>query len=311
MLRARDYHSVLMEEVVTQLPHAEGRGLAAVPLASAEPRPEIWYKRPLSARVALRDLWRARELIVTLAERDLRVRYKQAFLGFAWALFTPVMLMLVFTLVFTKFAKVATGGVPYPLFAFVGLIPWTFFSNSVTGGGQSLVGNLTIVNKIYCPREVFPIGTIVVALVDALMSIVVLVVLFVIEGFAPKVQTLYFPVFLPALFAFTIGITLAISCLLVYMRDLRHALPMLVQLGLFATPVAYGINVLVHSTAGVLLYSALNPLAPVIDGLRRTILLGENPDWTALGVGTASAMLCLAGGFWLFKRLEGGIADIA
>ena len=299
-----------MEEVVTRLPARRESGSRSGTFGFGGAAPEIWHKRRLSARVALRDLWLARELIVTLAERDLRVRYKQAFLGFAWALFTPVMLMLVFTLVFTKFAKVATGGVPYPCSRLSGSFP-DLFSNSVTGGGQSLVGNLTIVNKIYCPREVFPIGTIVVALVDALMSIVVLVVLFVIEGFAPKVQTLYLPVFLPALFAFTIGITLAISCLLVYMRDLRHALPMLIQLALFATPVAYGINVLVHSTAGILLLSALNPLAPVIDGLRRTILLGDNPDWTALGVGTASAMLCLAGGFWLFKRLEGGIADLA
>lgn len=276
-----------------------------------EPRREIWFRRRISVRAAVRDLWRSRELILTLAERDLRVRYKQAVLGFAWALFTPVMLMLVFTLVFQKFANIHTSGVPYPLFSFMGLIPWTFFSSSVSAGGQSLVLNMPIVNKIYCPREVFPAGAMAVACVDAVVSVGVLGVLFGIEGFAPKVETYYVPVFLPALLAFTLGTTLAASILLVYLRDLRHVLPLLIQFGLFLTPVAYGISVIAHTRAKVLLYSALNPLAPVIDGLRRTVLLGTAPDWSALGVGTASAFLVLGLGYRAFKRLEGGIADIA
>jgi ABC-2 type transport system permease protein/lipopolysaccharide transport system permease protein len=259
----------------------------------------------------LRDLWRSRELVVTLAERDLRVRYNQAFLGFAWALFTPIMLMLIFTLVFTKFAHVDTDGLPYPLFSYVGLIPWTFFSIAVLNGGMSLINNVSLLNKVYCPREVFPLAVIGVAAVDAAVSLVALVALFAIEGFAPKVETLYAPVVLPALFMFTLGATLAVSALLVYLRDLRHVLPLLIQFALLVTPVAYGINVLAQSTAQLLLYSALNPLAPVIDGLRSTVLLGVEPDWTALGVGTASAALVLATGYWLFKRLETGMADIA
>jgi ABC-2 type transport system permease protein/lipopolysaccharide transport system permease protein len=221
------------------------------------------------------------------------------------------MLMFVFTFVFTKFASIKTGGVPYPLFAFIGLIPWTFFSNSVTTGGMSLVSNMQIVNKVYCPREVFPVSALAVALIDAVLSIVVLGVLFAIEGFAPKPETFYVPVFLPALFAFTLGITIAFSALLVYLRDMRHVLPLLVQFALFATPVAYGVNVIAHSTANILIYSALNPLVPVIDGFRRTVLLGTDPDWDGLAVGTASAFLVLAFSYWLFKRLEGGIADIA
>lgn len=286
-------------------------GAHATRRAAEEPRREIWFRRRISVRAAVRDLWRARELVLTLGERDLRVRYKQAILGFAWAVFTPVMLMLVFTLVFQKFANVHTGGVPYPVFSFVGLIPWTFFSATVSSGGMSLVTNMPIVNKIYCPREVFPIGVMAVAFVDAVVSIAVLGVLFGIEGFAPRAETYYAPLFLPALIAFTLGITLAVSILLVYLRDLRHVLPLLIQFGLFLTPVAYGISVIAHTRAKVLLYSALNPLAPVIDGLRRTVLAGKPPDWAALGVGTASAFLFLAAGYWIFKRLEGGIADIA
>jgi ABC-type polysaccharide/polyol phosphate export permease len=293
------------------LPAAMPGGTRASNRAVGEPRREIWFRRRISVRTAVRDLWRSRELILTLAERDLRVRYKQAVLGFAWALFTPVMLMLVFTFVFQKFANIHTSGVPYPLFSFVGLIPWTFFSASVSSGGMSLVMNMPILNKIYCPREVFPIGVMAVALVDAVVSIAVLGVLFGIEGFAPRAETYYVPLFVPALVAFTLGITFAISILLVYLRDLRHVLPLLVQFGLFLTPVAYGISVIAHTRAAVLLYSALNPLAPVIDGLRRTVLLGSAPDWSALAVGTGSACLFLAVGYRLFKRLEGGIADIA
>src|SRR5207245_10080028 len=137
----------------------------------------------------------------------------------------------------------------------------------------------------------------------AVRSILVLGVLFAIEGFAPKVEAYYIPVFLPGLFAFTLGLTLAVSVLLVYLRDLRHVLPLLVQFALFATPVAYGMSVIAHSTAKILLYSALNPLAPVIDGLRRTVLLGTDPDWDALAVGTASSFIVLAVGYWLLKGL--------
>lgn len=284
---------------------------APTPARPSEPRPEIWFRRRVGLRAAIGDLWRSRELVVTLAERDLRVRYKQAFLGFAWAVFTPVMLMLVFTFVFTKFGQIKTPGVPYPLFAYLGLIPWTFFSSSLTSGGMSLVTNMQVVNRVYCPREVFPLATIVVAAVDTVISCLVLVVIFAVTGFMPKTQALYLPLLLPALIAFTIGLTLVVSSLLVYLRDLRHALPMLVQFGLFATPVAYGITVFADNRTELLVYSALNPLAPVIDGLRRTVLYGQNPQWASLAVGTASALVVLAVGYRLFKRLETGIADIA
>jgi ABC-2 type transport system permease protein/lipopolysaccharide transport system permease protein len=275
------------------------------------PRPEIWFRRRISLRQALSDMWHYRELTASLAERDLRIRYKQAVFGVAWALFTPIMLMLVFSLVFSRFARVDTAGVPYPLFAFLGLIPWTFFSNALLSGGMSLVNNVGIVNKIHCPREVFPVAAIIVAAIDAAISLVVLVAIFAIEGFAPKIETLYVPVFLPALIMFTLGVTVGVSIVLVYLRDLRHVLPVVVQFGLLVTPVAYGIGVIVHSTAQLLLYSALNPLAPIIDGLRRTVLQGLPPDWAALGVGTASSALILAAAYQLFKRLETGIADIA
>lgn len=284
---------------------------APAAVKASEPRKEIRFKRRVKATQAFRELWEFRGLIRALAERDIRIRYKQAALGMAWAVFTPIVMMLAFTLVFTKLGHVATGGVPYPLFSYVGLIPWSFFSASVLTGGMSLTNNIPLLNKLYCPREIFPLGTIAVAAADAAISTLVLVALFPIEHFTPKWQTLYAPIMLLILLAFSVGVTLAISAPVVYMRDLRVALPLVIQLGLFVSPVAYGAGAIAKTRPELIVYTALNPLVAVIDGLRRTMLLGQSPDWTIELVGAATALLVLGGGFMLFKRLETGIADVA
>lgn len=276
-----------------------------------EPPREIMFRRRIKLAASLRELVEYRVLTLTLAERDLRARYKQAFLGWAWAILTPLMLMFVFTFVFTKFAKVNSGGVPYALFAYVGLVPWTFFSNAVNGGGMSLVSNMPLLNKMYCPRETFPLAAMAVAAVDALLSVGVLVIIFVVEGYKPHIQLLYAPLLLLVELVFTIAVALAVSAILVYLRDLRHALPLLLQVALYATPVAYGLNAIAKSRTFVLVYSALNPLAPVIDGLRRTVLHGQQPDWVPLGLGAGTSVLLLVVAYTLFKRLETGMADIA
>lgn len=262
---------------------------------------------------AARELWHFRELVFTLAERDLRVRYKQAVLGIAWAVITPIILMLAFTVLFTKVAKVNTyaPGVPYPLFSYLGLLPWTFFSTSLTTGGMSLVGNVPLLNKLYCPREVFPIAAMIDAAVDALIATLILLVLFAVEGFAPKPETLYAPLMLIPLLAFTLGTSMAVSAIVVFVRDLRLLLPLLVQMGLFATPVAYPMRTLISSRGVEIAYTAINPMVAVIECLRQTMLEGHAPDWTLYGVGTASSLVYLTFGFILFKRLETGIADVA
>ena len=277
----------------------------------ATPPDDLWFRRQIDVRTAVRDVWRFRELILSLAERDYRARYKQALLGIAWSLLTPVMLMIVFTLVFTRIRSFDTHGVPYPLFAYLGLLPWTFFSNSVTNGGQSIVNNMSLVNKVACPREVFGLAGIAVAAVDTLISSAVLVLLFAITGFVPHLEAVYAPVLLAVLLIYTVGLTLGISAAVVYFRDLRQILPLAVQLGLFLTPVAYGMEVIAHSRSKLMIYSFLNPVAPVIDGFRRTILYGLQPDWGLLGAGAAGAIAVFVGGYIVFKRLEVGIADIA
>jgi ABC-type polysaccharide/polyol phosphate export permease len=283
----------------------------AVLAGQSEPRPEIWFRRRVNFFVALKELWDFRELTVTLAERDLRVRYKQAVLGVAWAVISPLVMMVAFTFLFNRFAKVHTGGAPYALFSYLGLLPWTFFSNAVSQGGLSLVSNVPLLNKLYCPREVFPIAAIVDAAVDALIATLLLALLFPITGFAPKGQVYYVPLLLLVLVMFTLGVTLAVAAILVYMRDLRLALPLLIQVGLFVTPVVYATTSISQSKAFLIAFSAINPLVPVIDGLRGAVLNGMAPNWTSLGVGAASAVIYMLGGFMLFKKLETGMADIA
>jgi ABC-type polysaccharide/polyol phosphate export permease len=276
---------------------------------AVEPPPELRFRLKLRLFAGIREVWRARELVRTLAERDFRVRYKQAVLGFAWAVLTPLALMAVFTLFFQRVAKVDTGGAPYALFAYLGLLPWTFFSTSVAQGGQSLVTNAQLVNKVSCPREVFPLASVVVAGIDTSIAVSMLAVLFVVTGYAPKVTSLWVPVLLLVQVAFTFGVTVVTSAVLVFFRDLRHALPIILQLGLFATPVAYGMEVV--PTSLQVAYSVLNPLAPVIDGYRRTILLGLPPNWELLLPGAVSAVFMLVTGYAVFKRLEPGFADYA
>jgi ABC-2 type transport system permease protein/lipopolysaccharide transport system permease protein len=274
-----------------------------------EPPADILFRLKVRAIPAIREVWQRRELVRTLAERDLRVRYKQAVLGVAWAILTPLALMIVFTVFFQRVAKVDTGGAPYVLFAYLGLLPWTFFSTSVSQGGQSLVVNNQLVNKVYCPREVFPLASMAVAAVDTALATLVLGLLFAVTEFMPKPTTVWVPVLLAVQVAFTFGVTLVLSAVLVFLRDLRHVLPIILQLGLFATPVAYGMDVVPASLQ--VLYSIANPLAPVIDGYRRTVLLGLPPDWHLLGPAAVAAALWLVVGYVVFKRLEPGFADYA
>jgi ABC-type polysaccharide/polyol phosphate export permease len=280
----------------------------------AEPRREIWFHRKIRLGASLKELWSFRELMMTLAERDLRVRYKQASLGIAWAVITPLAMMIAFTLIFTHVAKVntQTHGAPYALFSYIGLLPWTFFSTSVSAGGTSLVSNIPLLNKLYCPREVFPIAAMADASFDALIASCVLLVLFPILGYAPKLQSLYvLPLLLLVLLMFTLGVTLAVSAVTVHMRDLRLVLPLVIQFGLFVTPVIYAPEKLVKSEQALVAWSVINPLVPVLDGLRRCILYGQPPQWLPLAAAAVSSTLILLGGFLLFKRLETGIADVA
>jgi ABC-2 type transport system permease protein/lipopolysaccharide transport system permease protein len=294
-----------------QTPGERLRTLVADEVPPELAEPEAWQKEHApSLASALRELWRARQVVRTVTERNLRVRYKQSVLGFAWALLTPVGLLGGLLILFHRVAGIAaSGGVPYPLFVYVGLLGWTFFSAGTSVGASSVLNDKALLSKSRFPREVFPLSSVAVAGVDAAMALVPLAVLFVLNGTAPAVTTPVAVIPLLVLVAFTTGAALAMSAVVVHLRDIRLALPILLQIGLFLTPVAYGLD-LIPAWAR-LAYCFVNPVAPVIDSFRRTVLEGEMPRWQYLGAGGVTAVLVLVGGYALFKRLEGSFADVA
>ncbi|WP_431677600.1 ABC transporter permease [Kitasatospora sp. KL5] len=293
----------------TQVVDGRGTETAARPAVPEGPPPELVFKRRLRPAQTARELWAARELVRALAERDLRARYKQAVLGFAWAVLTPLALCAIFTLVFHRAVKIDTGGVSYPLFAYVGLIVWQFFSNTMNQGALSLANNLSLLNKVYCPREVFPLATMLVASVDMLIGVGVLGVLFLATWTAPAATALWVLPLLAIQFAFTYGVALILSVAVVYLRDVRHLLPIITQMGVFATPVAYPLARIPARMQEI--YCGINPLGAVIEGYRRALLYGQAPDARLTVIAAVSSLVFLVGGYLFFKKLETGIADVA
>ena len=274
------------------------------------PPPELLWHPSLDLRRSLHELWRDRELARTIAERDIRARYKQSFFGIVWAVVTPLVTVFAFGIFFKKIGNVETGDTPYLLFAFVGLLPWSFSTGAITSGGGALVFNNSILNKTYCAREVFPLAGIAVTAFDSLLSIVPLAALFVWFGTAPSWSTLAWMVpLLVVQLLFTVGATLALSVVIVYVRDVRQLVGGLVQLGLFLTPVAWPVDRIPEAWRS--LYAAVNPFVALIDGYRRCVLDGRAPDFALLAPAAATSVVVAIAGYLLFRRLEGGIADVA
>jgi len=275
----------------------------------AAPPPELRFRRRVNLRSDIAKLWRARLLMRVLAERELRARYKQSVLGWFWSLVGPVSLMIVFSVFVHRVTTVKTGDVPYALYSYIGLLPWTFFSGTLASGGTSLIANQSLLNKIQCPREVFPLSNILTNGVSTVIAMSVLLGLFVADWFAPKPDSVVAIVPLAVLLVYTAGTLLFVSAVMVPFRDVRHALPLAIQFALFATPIAYGMASIPRAWRG--LYSAVDPLGPVIDGLRNTVLYNRMPEWNELGIAALSSLVTLYVGFVVFKRLEVGFADVA
>ena len=282
------------------------RDIATIP---DDPPSDLRYRRRGGVVSTVRTLYKDREVIRALADRDFRARYKQAYLGVTWAVLNPLILALVFTFTVRRFAHVETGGVPYIIWSYTGLVAWGFFSSMVTGATNCLIGNQALINKIKVPRESFPIATIALAGLDTALSMIGLIAFFIIYGRLPHTQTIYVPLIFLVQLIFITAVALIVSISIVYLRDLRQIVPILVQMGLFATPVAYNISQYL-SPGWRLAYNFVNPLAPVIDNYRRTILYGQPPQWLYLGAGAVSSLLMLIFGIRIFKRLEVGIADL-
>jgi ABC-type polysaccharide/polyol phosphate export permease len=262
--------------------------------------PTGWHK------VDLRELWAYRELIVFLAIRDVKVRYKQAVLGMAWAVLQPLAGALVFTLVFDRIAKLPSDGIPYPVFAFVGVMVWSYFTASVQTAMSSLVGNVGLVTKVYFPRMAAPIAAMGPGLLDMGISLLIHAVLMAVYGVTPGIALLALPLCIVVLVALTFGVGLILATLNVRYRDVKGVSSLLLQLWLFASPVAYASSVIRDRWAA--LY-ALNPMAGLIDAFRWSLLGTPAPKPSAL-IGLVILVLILVAGLAVFAREERRFADI-
>ncbi|MHC4933771.1 MAG: ABC transporter permease [Planctomycetota bacterium] len=254
----------------------------------------------------LRELWAYRELLSVLTLRDIKVRYKQTVLGILWAAIQPVMTMVVFSIFFGRLANIPSDGLPYPIFVYTALLPWTFFANSVTTSGHSVVGSANLVSKVYFPRLVIPLASVGAGLIDFAISAVILLLMMLFYGVGWSVNLLAAP-FLILVVVFTaLGVGTLLSALTVAYRDFRYVMPFLVQLWLFATPVIYPAS-LVPEGWRWLLY--LNPMAGVVHGFRSAFL--DRPfDPASLVISAAVAVLIFLAGALYFEKVERRFADI-
>ncbi|MBX9944457.1 MAG: ABC transporter permease [Reyranella sp.] len=255
------------------------------------------------------DLWRYRELFFILAWRDVAVRYKQTVVGLAWAFVRPFMTMVVFTVVFGQIAKLPTeGNAPYAVMVFAGLLPWTLFSSILGDASSSVVGNSNLISKVYFPRLIVPLSTVIVALIDFLISLVILAGLLLWYGVVPGWQILLLPVFVMLALLAGIGPAIWAAAVIVKYRDFRFVIPFVTQIGLYISPVGFSGKIVPEKW--YLLYS-LNPMVGVIDGFRWCILGGESPIYLPgflLGLAVTFVLLWL--GIREFRRTERGFADL-
>ena len=279
--------------------HDTVAGLPDEPLVVIEPN-NGW------GALDLRDLWAFRELLYFLTWRDVKVRYKQTELGVAWAIIQPLFTMLIFTLFFGRLAGVPSDNVPYPIFAFTGLLAWTFFSNAITSSGNSLVGSAHLITKVYFPRMIIPGAAVAAGLVDFAIAFVILVLLMFYYGVGITLNILMFPVMVLLTTLLALGTGMWLSALNVKYRDVRFALPFMVQLWMYLSPVIYPTSFLPVKLRSLLL---LNPMTGIIEGFR-SALLGRPFNWIALAVSAAITLILLIYSSYSFRRMEKSFADI-
>lgn len=273
------------------------------------PAPAVHRIAPTGGWAPLRlgEVWAYRELLYFLALRDVKVRYKQTVVGAAWAVLQPVTTMVVFTLVFGRLARLPSDGAPYAVFALAALVPWTYFAAGLQNGSLSLVSNVNLVSKVYFPRFCLPLAALLAGLVDLGVSLVVLVVVCLLHGIVPGLGLLVLPFLVVLTVAACLGFVLWLAALNVRYRDVRQVIPFLVQVWLFASPVAYPSTLI----EGPLRYVyALNPMVGVIEGYRWAFLGTGRDVLAVMSVSTASALAVLVAAAFYFRRAERTFADV-
>lgn len=256
--------------------------------------------------LSLNDIWAYRELLFFLTWRDVKVRYKQTALGAAWAILQPLFMMIIFTIFFGRLAGVGSSGIPYPVFALAGLVPWTFFSNAITASGNSLVGSANLITKVYFPRLIVPAAAMLAGLVDFVLAFVLLCLLMLYYHIVPTIQILFLPVLVLLTALFSLGVGTWFAALNVKYRDVRFALPFLIQLWLFVSSVILPSAAIPQKWRWLLL---LNPMSGIIEGYR-SALFGLPFDWPALGIASGLTIFTLLYAIYAFGRVERSFADI-
>jgi len=263
-----------------------------------------------SFNLNLKELVRYKDLFFTLAYRDLRVRYAQTFLGLLWAFIQPATTLVIFSIVFGRFVNVDTGGVPYPVFAVIGVSLWTYFSFVLSQSGGSIIGAQEMVKKIYFPRLVIPVSKAVVGFVDFGVALIILIGLFIYYGITPSSNVIFIPVFILLTIISSLAVGIWLSALTIRYRDFQYVVPFMVQFGLYITPIAFPTSIVINNLpewATVLFY--LNPMTGIVEGFRWCLLGGESPSeyfWISISF----IFILFVSGIYYFRKIERIMADI-
>lgn len=257
--------------------------------------------------VNLKEFWQHRELLYFLSWRDIKVRYKQTALGALWAILQPFLTMVVFSVFFGKLAKMPSDGIPYPIFAFAALVPWTFFSNGLTQSGNSLIQNAGMLKKVYFPRLIVPVSSVLSGTVDFVFAFVVLLGMMLWYGIVPTANIVWLPALLLLAFGTALGVGLWLSAMNVQFRDVRYTIPFMTQFWLFATPIAYPSSLLSDPWRTVY---GINPMVGVVEGFRWALLGTDTAPGPVIVVSVVTMLAILIAGLFYFRRMENTFADV-
>ncbi|MFQ5687123.1 MAG: ABC transporter permease [Candidatus Scalindua sp.] len=254
------------------------------------------------------ELWRYKELLYFLTKRDIKVRYKQTVLGGLWAIIQPVSTMIIFVIFFGRMAKMQSDGIPYPIFVYAGLLPWTYFANALSASSNSLVESANLITKVYFPRVIAPASAALAGLLDFFIAILILGVMMAYYQYFPGIEILLFPFLVGMTFLCAVGVGLWLSALNVQYRDIRYVVPLLIQLWMFVSPVIYPISMVPKKYH---LLMSINPMVGTIEALRSS-LLGHQPiNWLLLGISAMIISIIFLSGIYYFRRMERVFADMA
>lgn len=303
--------SEIVQELMTDIAVEEEPGAGPAPAPRAEPT-SAYHLRIEPSRgwvsLKLRELWEYRELLYFLTWRDVKVRYKQTVLGAAWAIIQPLMTMVVFSLFFGNLAKIPSDGIPYPIFSYAALVPWTFFANGMGQSSNSLVGAANLIKKIYFPRLVIPISSVISGVVDFALAFIVLLGMMLAYGIVPTLNVVFLPFLLLLAFVTALGVGMWLSAMNVQFRDVRYIIPFLTQFWMFATPIAYPSSLIENDLLRTLY--GLNPMTGVVEGFRWALLDTDTAPGPILIVSTLAAVALLVSGAYYFRRMEKTFADV-